>query len=202
MRSLGSVSMMTPVENGSTWSGCRPSCAASATQVERARARPSAPVPAFALPVLTSSARMPGAVPRSMARCCWHSCTGAAQKRLRVNTPATCEPSASVTTSTSRRLALRTPAIVVPSCTPGTGFRSRGFGACRLTGIAGSWGDVQCAPERAQTSLPWQALYFLPLPQGQGSLRPTRGRLAAATAADSPPAAASEDWLPSSFGWV
>jgi hypothetical protein len=24
-----------------------------------------------------------------------------------------------------------------------------------------------------QASLPWQALYFLPLPHGQGSLRPT-----------------------------
>jgi len=30
--------------------------------------------------------------------------------------------------------------------------------------------------EFAQLSFPWQCLYFLPLPQGQGSLRPTLGR--------------------------
>ena len=53
MRSFGSVSMITPVENGSTCSGAQPSSAASAAQVERARARPSSPVPALALPVLT-----------------------------------------------------------------------------------------------------------------------------------------------------
>src|SRR6478672_8282436 len=39
------------------------------------------------------------------------------------------------------------------------------------------------ARQKDQLSLPWQNLNFLPLPQGQGSLRPTRGRSAAATAA-------------------
>ena len=57
MRSCGSVSMITPVENGSTCSGRQPSSRPSAAQVERARARPSAPVPALALPVLTRIAR-------------------------------------------------------------------------------------------------------------------------------------------------
>ena len=62
--------------------------------------------------------------------------TGAAQKRFAVNTPATVEPSAMVTTVRSRRLALRTPAIAMPISTPGTGCRSAGFGAARFTGMA------------------------------------------------------------------
>ena len=41
----------------------------------RARARPSAPVPALALPVLITSARMPA----PPARCSRHTCTGAAR---------------------------------------------------------------------------------------------------------------------------
>ncbi len=52
------------------------------------RARPSSPVPAFALPVLITIARMP----RSAARCSRQTCTGAAQKRFCVNTPATPAP--------------------------------------------------------------------------------------------------------------
>ena len=47
---------------------------------------------------------------------------------------------------------------------------------------------------------PWHFLYFFPLPQGQGSLRPTlftSGAVAAAVAGS-----ASEDTLPSSLGCV
>ena len=51
--------MMTPVENGRICVGDKPSAAASVTQVERARLKPSSPVPALALPVLISMARMP-----------------------------------------------------------------------------------------------------------------------------------------------
>ncbi len=82
MRSLGRVSMITPVENGSTCWAVMPSRAASAAQTLRARARPSAPVPALALPVLTTSARTPPAP--AAARCSRQSWTGAAQKRLLV----------------------------------------------------------------------------------------------------------------------
>ncbi len=124
--------MITPVENGSTCFGSMRSKPASAEQVERARARPSSPVPAFALPVLISNAR----VPTPACRCSRHTCTGAAQKRFFVKTPATCEPSQSAITVTSRRLALRTPAIAMPISTPDTGYRSAGFGAVRLTGMA------------------------------------------------------------------
>ncbi len=55
----------------------------------------------------------------------------------------------------------------------------------------------------AQASLPWQCLYFLPLPQGQGSLRPTGGgadvNMAPAT---SEATSGSCDTDPSSLGCV
>src|SRR5689334_12067809 len=47
--------------------------------------------------------------------------------------------------------------------------------------------------------LPWHCLYFLPLPHGQGSLRPTLGRYWPATASA---ASVSCDTLPSSLGWM
>jgi hypothetical protein len=135
MRSTGSVSMITPVENGRTCSSLRSISRAVAAQVRRARARPSAPVPALALPVLMSSARMPW--PWPAAKCSRQTCTGAAQKRLSVKTPATELPSSSANTTRSRRLALRTPAMAVPTCTPGTACREVGSGAAKLTGMAG-----------------------------------------------------------------
>ena len=64
-----------PVENGKMFCAETPSCCAMASHVARARARPSAPVPALALPVLITMARM-GA---PAARCSRHTCTGAAQ---------------------------------------------------------------------------------------------------------------------------
>ncbi len=136
MRSTGSDSMITPVENGSTWRAFSPSNAAAASQVRRARARPSAPVPAFALPVLMTSARMPSWPSALPTRCSRHTCTGAAQKRFCVNTPATTVPASSTNATRSLRLALRTPAIAMPTRTPGTGCRSAGLGAVRLTGMS------------------------------------------------------------------
>ncbi|MCY1203648.1 hypothetical protein D9M72_151530 [compost metagenome] len=59
MRSTGSGSMITPVENGRICSGASSRWRASAMQVERVRIRPSSPVPALALPVLITIARMP-----------------------------------------------------------------------------------------------------------------------------------------------
>jgi hypothetical protein len=63
MRSTGSGSMITPVEKGRTCSGATLSWRASAMQVARARAKPSAPVPALALPVLMTMARMAWPLP-------------------------------------------------------------------------------------------------------------------------------------------
>ena len=159
MRSLGSGSMITPVENGSTWLASICKRWASAAQVARARARPSVPVPALALPVLMTMAR----ISAPCARFCWQICTGAAQKRLVVKTPPTLLPASSKNTDTSLRPCLRTPASTTPMRTPAIGNRVEGSGAGRLTGMV-----------RSQASFPWHCLYFLPLPQGQGSLRPTR----------------------------
>ena len=85
----GSGSMITPVENGSTCSRRDAELARQRrTRAPRARS-PSSPVPALALPVLTTRARMPRR-PRAGAR--GTACTGAAQKRFGVNTPATAAP--------------------------------------------------------------------------------------------------------------
>ena len=69
MRSTGSGSMITPVENGRICSAVQFSKLASAAQVWFAWARPGAPVPALALPVLMTKART--AAPA--ARCCRHT---------------------------------------------------------------------------------------------------------------------------------
>ena len=63
----GSGSMITPVENGSTCCGAQPSIVATAAQVVSAAAMPGAPVPALALPALTTSARMPARRARGAA---------------------------------------------------------------------------------------------------------------------------------------
>ena len=131
MRSVGRDSMITPVEKGNTCSGATFSKPARAWQVERARAKPSAPVPALALPVLMTIAR----TPLPAARCSRLTCTGAAQKRFCVKTPATLAPSSSKNTVRSLRLALRTPASVTPIRTPAMGCRSAATGARRFTGI-------------------------------------------------------------------
>ena len=59
MRSLGKVSMMTPVEKGNTCCALMPIFCAKALQVLWARFKPSSPVPALALPVLITMARIP-----------------------------------------------------------------------------------------------------------------------------------------------
>ena len=127
MRSTGSGSMITPVENGSTCSGARSSKRAAATQVVRARTRPSCPVPAFALPVLTTMARTSW----PLAKCSRLTCTGAAQKRFCVNTPATAVPSSSRNTVRSLRPTLRMPASATPIRTPGTAWMSAACGGER-----------------------------------------------------------------------
>src|SRR6266581_226522 len=131
MRSTGSGSMITPVENGRTWRESQPASRATASQLALAPATPVFPVPALALPVLTSSAR--GDPPET--RCSLATCTGAAQKRFCVNTPETRVPSASVMRSRSLRPALRIPASATPSLTPFTGNKSSGRGGLKLTAI-------------------------------------------------------------------
>ena len=120
----GSGSMMTPVEKGSTSSALQPSVIATTSHVAFASAMPDSPVPAFALPALTTSARMRP----EPARWRRHTVTGAAQKRFCVNTPAATVPSSNSTSSTSSRCQFFIFAAAVPSVTPGTGSRSCGRG--------------------------------------------------------------------------
>src|SRR5882672_584 len=156
MRSRGSGSMITPVENGSTSRGSQPSRRAAASQLATASATPVCPVPALALPVLTTSARV--GLPE--ARCALATCTGAAQKRFLVNTPATFDPFASATTSRSLRPDLRMPACAAPSVTPRTGSRSSALGGLRFTAI------FSCLPGKRDESvsgeLPVAVLVFFP----------------------------------------
>ncbi len=74
-RSTGRCSMITPVEKGSTARASTPSALATAAQVARASASPVAPVPALAIPVFTTRARIRG----RPARCSRQTVTGAAQ---------------------------------------------------------------------------------------------------------------------------
>src|SRR5262245_12020692 len=127
--SAGSGSMITPVEKGRICFGSQPRWLASASQTSRARLSPSAPVPALALPVLTTSART------SFLTCSFARITGAAQNRFCVNTPATCEPGARRITSRSLRPGFLMPAIAMPRPTPLTACREPASGAERLTAM-------------------------------------------------------------------
>ena len=104
MRSTGSVSMITPVENGSTCSGAT---AEPRGQRGAGRARARQAVLAGAGVGVAGVDDDRARRRRRAARCSRHSCTGAAQKRFGVKTPATDGPRSSSTTVRSRRLALR-----------------------------------------------------------------------------------------------
>ena len=123
-RSTGSGSMITPVEYVSTSCSGQARIDAKAAAVVAASATPRSPVPAFALPALTTS-------PRSRplaARCARQSATGAAWKRFCVNTPAASVPGSQTTTSTSSRSQFLMRAAAVPRATPGTGRSAPGAG--------------------------------------------------------------------------
>jgi hypothetical protein len=124
--------MITPVENGNTSPGLHPARLASSLQTLSARFMPSPPVPAFALPVFTTRART------VFLRFFLQIRTGAAQKRLRVKTPATALPGARRMTSRSRRLAFLMPAMATPSSSPETGCSAAGSGGGRFTAMPSS----------------------------------------------------------------
>ncbi len=91
--------------------------------------------------------------------CFLASSTGAAQKRFCVNTPATARARREAHHQQVLAARLLDAGHRHPEFDAGNG--QQGFG---LRG-----GEIYCHYE----SLPWQCLYFLPEPQGQGSLRPT-----------------------------
>ena len=114
--SIGISSPITPVENGSIWSFFTDVIAANTSQLCNASLRPCSPVPAFALPVLTS--KYFGVV---LAKCALAMVTGAAQKAFWVNNPATVLPSAISITTRSLRPGVFMPALAMPSLKPVTG---------------------------------------------------------------------------------
>ena len=173
--SVGSGSMITPVENGSTSSGAQSMSRATATHSARASAKPRSPVPAFALPALTTSARKSLTAACCRARCSRHTVTGAAQKRFCVNTPAATVP----------RLAQDEQHVVASPVLDRRGRRAQSdarHGQQRIGGgrrvvdghrerILPQPASVPC--EESPQIRPWQCLYFLPEPHGHRSLRPT-----------------------------
>src|SRR5262245_17456989 len=58
-----------------------------------------------------------------------------------------------------------------------------------------------CRPHLVSGYLPQHALYFLPLPQGQGSLRPTRGVARTGRVFSNTSAASDTTLLASPTGW-
>ncbi len=119
--STGRGSMITPVENGSTSSGAQSMRRATATHSARASAKPRSPVPAFALPALTTSARKLLPVVCCRAMFSRQTTTGAAQKRFCVNTPAATVPGSQRTSRTSSRVQFFIDAAAAPNVTPCTG---------------------------------------------------------------------------------
>ena len=73
----GNCSPMTPVEYGSTWLASQLSCSLNVEQCFCATSIPGFPVPAFAFPELTNSARTAPLV--CSAKCALATVTGAAQ---------------------------------------------------------------------------------------------------------------------------
>ena len=103
---------MTPVEAVSTARFCTPRASATAPRRMATSSSPRGPVSALALPLFTSTARMPSAGTRSRA-----SMTGAAQALLTVKRPAAAAGTSETTSATSRRCGFR-PAATPPKRKP------------------------------------------------------------------------------------
>ena len=106
--SIGSGLPITPVEQTTTSSAAMPSAARSPPPSRARRRMPWAPVQAFALPELTTTARA-----RPSARCSRESTTGAAARRLRVNAPAAAAAPSQATSARSGA-----PDSLMPQVTP------------------------------------------------------------------------------------
>ena len=134
MRSTGSGSMITPVENGSTCSGAQPSCARQ-RDAGGARARQAVLAGAgVGVAGVDHQARMPQ--PRGQVLAA-HLHRRGAEAVLREHAGRPRAPSSISTTVRSLRLALRMPASATPSATPGTGKqRGRDQGHAEIDGHA------------------------------------------------------------------
>ena len=95
---IGSGRPMTPVDATSTCSGWQPTSRAANSAMRSASSMPCSPVQALALPEQKTMAR--ASVRGSRSRL---TCTGAAQTRFCVNTPAAAAGVSETITATSRR---------------------------------------------------------------------------------------------------
>ena len=155
MRSTGSGSMITPVENGRTWPALQPSdVQARSHTVER---------PASGRPHRFPRWRCRYSPPARAPGCAGASSPAAPARRRTgscVNTPATLR--AGREPHDQQVLAVR------PCARPPWRRRARRRRPGRAAPDPAPAGSLPSP----QLSLPWQCLYFLPEPQGQGSLRP------------------------------
>src|SRR6056297_236711 len=147
IRSWGSGSPMTPVEDEKTRASGRPSASATADVTLRTASIPALPVNALAFPEFTTIAA-PSLEP--LPTFASQSSTGAARVDDRVKAPATAVPGAHSTSMTSARPAYRTPAAAVAKRTPSmTGSSGKpSFGARGETA-----GTVSAAVSAAAFSL-------------------------------------------------
>ena len=175
IRSIGRNSPMTPVENGRISSGRQPTASAAMAQVASASRMPTAPVAAFALPLLTSSPRAGPSLAAATA-------TGGRPEGALGEYPANGGTFGHFEQGqVIRRPVYLMPAAAVPTRMPGTGAS---------TPIGGRFTAT------VQAALPWQCLNLSPEPQGHFSLRPTlrspRTKVAGfSLAGESPPSSAA-----------
>ena len=78
------------------------------------------------------------------------------------------------TSNRSSLPAVLIPACATPSATPGIALNSL-LPAQRTTAVLQRHRRMISQHRHLQLNAPWHCLYFFPLPQGQGSLRPTLG---------------------------
>ncbi len=109
IRSMGSGTPMSPVEQTATSAASRPSCSAAFSAVAYVSWKPCGPVQALAPPELSTTARI--APSASICRDHW---TGAACTRLEVKTPAAAQRGPLLTTRARSRL----PFCLIPAAMP------------------------------------------------------------------------------------
>ena len=118
IRSCGSGSPITPVDDENTRSDVVPRTSAAAPVTAATDFSPLLPVKAFALPEFTTIPILPDAGPFRRPSLAWQSSTGAARVDDRVNTPAMVLPASASASITSVRLAYFTPADAAQNRTP------------------------------------------------------------------------------------
>src|SRR5918998_4155882 len=142
---------MSPVEHTSTASRPQPSSAATAAHIRSASSSPCLPVPALALPLLSTTA---AARPRVAARWRLLTVTGAATTRFWVNTPAAATGAPSSVATSARSAA---PSCLMPQATPAA---TNPAGATTVTAAPSGIRPSTVRPSGPSNALsPWAARF-------------------------------------------